>query len=334
MNKKTLLTVLQYVFFFGLGALLIKWQYGKLTPNDKEQLFIAFAQVKERSWLVIPVLVISFLSHWFRALRWKILMEPVHLKPRTANVIFGVLIGYLVNLLLPRMGEVARCSVLAKYENEPVDKIVGTMVAERSFDFFCLIIVSILTYVLQIDIANSYVKEQVDALNLQGSTVVSILFLITLFILLLIFIYRRSKKTKVGAIIKGLGEGVMSIFRMKKRGAFILYTVLIWMCYLSLIVLGFKALDATQHLGWLAGLSILVFGSLGMIVTPGGMGAYPIAVQGVLMSVYHINKNFALAFGWVSWMAQTAVILILGLVSLLLLPVYNARNQKDRLDNE
>lgn len=333
MNRKTLFTVLQYVFFFGLGALLIVWQYGKLTVDDKEQLFAAFAQVRERSWLVIPVIVISFLSHWFRALRWKLLMEPVQLKPRTVNVTFGVLIGYLVNLLLPRMGEVARCSVLAKYEDEPVDKIVGTMVAERSFDFFCLILVSILTYVLQMDIANSYVKEQLAALDLKGSTIAGVLFLIILFIFLLIFIYRRSKKTKVGAIIKGLGEGVMSIFRMKKRGAFLLYTFLIWFCYLSLIVLGFKALDATQHLGWLTGLSILVFGSLGMIATPGGVGAYPIAVQGVLVSVYHINKNFALAFGWVSWMAQTAVILVLGLVSLLLLPIYNAKSHKqNRLD--
>lgn len=333
MNRKTLLTVLQYAFFFGLGALLIAWQYGKLTGDDKEQLFAAIAQVKERWWLVIPVVVISFLSHWFRALRWKLLMEPINLIPRTANVTFGVLIGYLVNLLLPRMGEVARCSVLAKYEDEPVDKIVGTMVAERSFDFFCLILVSVLTYLLQMDIANSYVKDQLAALDLKGSTIAGLLFLIVLFIFLLIFIYRRSKKTKVGKIIKGLSEGVMSIFRMKKRGVFLLYTFLIWFCYLSLIVLGFKALDATQHLSWLTGLSILVFGSLGMIATPGGVGAYPIAVQGVLVGVYHINKNFALAFGWVSWMAQTAVILILGLVSLLLLPIYNAKSHKQsRLD--
>ena len=328
MNRKTLLTVLQYVFFFGLGALLIAWQYGKLTAADKDQLYTAFMQVKERSWRVIPVVIISFLSHLFRALRWKLLMEPVQMTPRIMNVTFGVLIGYLVNLLLPRMGEVARCSVLAKYEDEPVDKIVGTMVAERSFDFFCLILVSLLTYLLQIDIANSYVQEQLAALNLKGSAIIGILFLIVLFVFLLIFIYRRSKKTKIGAILKGLGEGVMSIFKMKKRGFFLLYTFLIWFCYLSLIVIGFKALDATQHLSWRAGLSLLVFGSLGMIATPGGIGAYPIAVQGVLVSVYHINKNFALAFGWVSWMVQTAVILVLGLVSLLFLPIYNAKKNQ------
>ena len=334
MKKKTLLTIVQYLFFFGLGALLIKWQYGKLTPADRDQIYVAFSQVKERLWLLIPVIVIGFLSHWFRALRWKILLEPVNLKPHTTNVTFAVLIGYLVNLLLPRMGEVARCSVLAKYEKEPVDKIIGTIVAERSFDLLCLVIVSILTYVLQMRVANSYVERQLEALNFNGQTTFVIILGIVLFIALLIFIYRRAKRTKLGSIIKGLGEGVMSIFKMKKRTAFLIYTVLIWMCYLSLIVIGFKAIDATQHLGYLAGLSVLVFGSLGMIVTPGGIGAYPIAVQGVLVSVYGINKNFALAFGWISWMAQTAVILILGLVSLLLLPIYNARIKQNRLDNK
>ncbi|HTN45919.1 MAG TPA: lysylphosphatidylglycerol synthase transmembrane domain-containing protein [Flavipsychrobacter sp.] len=328
MTKKTLLTVLQYVFFFGLGALLIKWQYGKLTSDDKEQIMVAFQQVRERIWLIAPVIVVGFLSHLFRALRWKILLEPVNLKPHTTNVTFAVLIGYLVNLLVPRMGEVARCSVLAKYEKEPVDKIVGTIVAERSFDLVCLVFVSLLTYILQMKVANEYVRSQLSQMNFSGSSLAIVGFLTILFVALLVFIYRRSKKTKVGKILTGLGEGVMSIFKMKKRALFLFYTVMIWMCYLSLIVFGFKAIEATEHLGGLAALSVLVFGSLGMIVTPGGIGAYPIAVQGVLMNVYAINKNFALAFGWVSWMAQTAIVLMLGLLSLLLLPIFNARQNK------
>ena len=331
MNRKTLLTIFQYVFFFGLGALLIKWQYGKLTPDDKEQIFVAFGQVRERVWLIVPVIIIGFLSHLFRALRWKILLEPVNLKPTTTNTTFAVLIGYLVNLLVPRMGEVARCSVLARYEDEPVDKIVGTIVAERSFDMLCLIVVSILTYVLQMKVENAYVWSQLSQLHFSAQGVAVIGFFVVLFIALLVFIYKRSKKSKIGGFIKGLGEGVTSIFKMKKRGAFLFHTFMIWMCYLSLIVIGFKAIEATAHLSWLAGLSVLVFGSLGMIVTPGGIGAYPIAVQGVLFNVYLINKNFALAFGWVSWMAQTAIILVLGLLSLLLLPIYNAR--KNKLDN-
>lgn len=327
-GKKKLLTIAQYVFFFGLAALLIGWQYGKLTEEDKAQITVAFEQVNQRLWLAIPVVIVGLLSHYYRALRWKLLLEPLHLKPRTITITLAVIIGYLVNLLLPRMGEVARCSILAKYEDEPVDLIVGTIVAERSFDMVCLIAITIITYLLQMDVANAYITSQGSQLNISGNAILGILFLLLIITALLIFIYKRSKQTKIGALIKGLGQGVISIFRMKRWGTFLIYTVLIWGCYLFLIVIGFKALEATEHLGWLEALSVLVFGSIGMIVTPGGIGAYPLAVQGVLATVYDINKNFALAYGWVSWLAQTLTVLVLGLLSLIILPLYNSKNGK------
>ncbi len=333
--KKILLTILQYVIFFGLGGLLIWWQYGKLTPADKDEIFLAFSQVQGRLWLLVPVLLVGFLSHLFRALRWKLLLEPLKLKPTTTNITFAVLIGYLVNLLVPRMGEVARCTVLAKYENEPVDKIVGTIVAERSFDIVCLGIVTVLAFVLQMNIASEYVNEQLAHFAIKGSTIAFAFGGLALFIALLIFIYRRNRKSKIAQFITGIGYGILSIKYMHKKGMFLLYTALIWFCYLALVVIGFKAIDATQHLGWLPALSVLVFGSLGMIVTPGGIGAYPPAVQMVLVKLYAIKGSYALAFGWVSWMAQTAVVLVLGLLSLLLLPLYNVkRNGQDSVDKE
>jgi len=323
--KKTLLTILQYVVFFGLGALLIWWQYGKLTPGDKTEIFASFDQVRHRLWLLVPVLLIGFLSHLFRALRWKLLLEPLKLKPTTANITFSVLIGYLVNLLVPRMGEVARCTVLARYEHEPVDKIVGTIVAERSFDILCLIFVTFLAFVLQMDVAGDYFSEQMAKFTIKGTTVAIALGGLSAFIALMIFIYRRNRKSKLGHFISGIWYGVLSIKWMHKKGQFLLYTLLIWICYLSLVYIGFKAIDATGHLGWLPALSVLVFGSLGMIVTPGGIGAYPPAVQLVLVKLYAVKSSYALAFGWVSWMAQTAIVLVLGLLSLLLLPLYNVK---------
>ena len=323
--KKVLLTILQYVVFFGLGGLLIWWQYKQLTPADKAQMAVAFEQVKERIWLIIPVLIVGFLSHFFRALRWKLLLEPLKLQPTNANITFAVLIGYLVNLLVPRMGEVARCTVLARYEHEPVDKIIGTIVAERSFDLACLVLVTILAFVLQIDVTTAFVDEQMAKMSIKGSTVALVIGGLIAFIALLIFIYRKNKKTKLGHFLSGIGYGIMSIKFMHKKGRFLLYTFLIWFCYLSLVYIGFKSIEATQHLGWLPALSVLVFGSVGMIVTPGGIGAYPSIVQWLLFKAYHINKNFALAFGWISWLAQTAIVLVLGLLSLLLLPLYNVK---------
>lgn len=323
--KKILITILQYVVFFGLGALLIWWQYGKLTPQDKVEIFAAFHQARSRWWILIPVFVISLLSHIFRAMRWKLLLEPLQLKPSTVNISFAVLIGYLVNLLVPRMGEVARCSVLAKYEDEPVDKIVGTIVAERSFDMICLLLITVATFLLQMDIASEYLAEQMAKLSMKGGSITIAIVGLILMLFALVFFYRKYKDSKVGKFIKGLGEGITSIFKMKKRVLFLFYTVLIWGCYLWLVVIGFKAISATEHLGWLPALSVLVFGSVGMIATPGGIGAYPPVIQVVLVKLYAVKGSFALAFGWLSWSVQTVVVLVFGLISLLLLPIYNSK---------
>ncbi|HRO42499.1 MAG TPA: lysylphosphatidylglycerol synthase transmembrane domain-containing protein [Flavipsychrobacter sp.] len=333
--KKIVLTTLQYVIFFGLGGLLIWWQYGKLSPSDKTEIFASFAEIEDKLWLLIPVLLVGFLSHLFRALRWKLLLQPLKLNPTTTNITFAVLIGYLVNLLVPRMGEVARCSVLAKYENEPVDKIVGTIVAERSFDMVCLILVTVLAFVLQMDIASEYVNEQMAKFSITGTTLAIVFGGIALFIALLIFIFRKNRKSKIGQFITNIGYGILSIKFMQKKGQFLLYTALIWFCYLALVFIGFKAIDATEHLGWMPALSVLVFGSLGMIVTPGGIGAYPPAVQLVLVKLYAVKSSYALAFGWVSWMAQTSIVLVLGLLSVLLLPIYNVkRHGQNKLDHQ
>src|SRR5690554_726979 len=134
MTKKNLLLLVQYVIFLGLGVLLVWWQVSRITPAEKTQILTSLEQVKARAWLLIPVFMIGFLSHYFRALRWKLMLEPLSIRPSTMNITSAVLIGYLVNLLVPRMGEVARCTILARYERKPAHRIIGTIVAERSFD--------------------------------------------------------------------------------------------------------------------------------------------------------------------------------------------------------
>src|ERR1044071_220596 len=157
MKKRTLITILQYVVFLGLGILIIYRMFSQMSPQDKADMMDSVRQT--RLWVLAPVLVLGFFSHYFRSLRWKLLLKPLYIRPRTTNVTLAVLLGYLVNLLLPRMGEVAKCTVLARYEHVPADKMVGTIVAERAFDVLCLILVTILAFVLQADVIGDYASS-------------------------------------------------------------------------------------------------------------------------------------------------------------------------------
>jgi glycosyltransferase 2 family protein len=110
MTKKTFITILQYVTFLGLGLAIVFYMFGKLSEQEKQEMLIAIKSV--RTVYLFPILVVGFMSHWFRALRWKLMLEPLHIRPSTTNTTFAVLIGYLANLVLPRAGEVAKCTVL------------------------------------------------------------------------------------------------------------------------------------------------------------------------------------------------------------------------------
>ena len=120
-KRKTVSIILQIVIFIGLAIFLIYWQMGRMNAMEKESMFAAIRSAN--LWLLPPVIVVGFFSHYFRALRWNLLLEPLNIKPTKANTFFAVMIGYLVNSFLPRVGEVAKCTVLAKYEKVPADKL-------------------------------------------------------------------------------------------------------------------------------------------------------------------------------------------------------------------
>ncbi len=297
-----------------------------MSAEEKDEMFEAFYHVR---WIyAIPIFIIGFLSHLFRALRWKLILQPLQIFPTLANTTFSVLIGYLVNTLIPRLGEVAKCTVLAKYEDVPADKLVGTIIAERAFDLVCLIIMMLLTLVLQYDIIYPFAHDLYMRLFTDGQGNFIWLRIITaivagiVMLFLVLSLYKKIKDSKVGHIIKGIGEGLRAIALVRQKKSFALYTLLIWGMYIASAVLGFYALPAIGHIAPIAGVAIITFGSIGMIATPGGIGAYPVIVAQVLL-LYGISEGVGLAYGWVSWAAQTTIVLILGVASLILLPLYN-----------
>ncbi len=326
MSKKTASTILQLIIFLGIGIGLIVWRYNAMSVKEKAEMTEAFSHV--RWWLGIPIFIIGFLSHFFRALRWRLLLQPLQIFPSVPNITFSVLIGYLANALVPRLGEVAKCTVLAKYENVPADKLVGTIIAERAFDLVCLVLILFLTLGLQYDIIypfarDLYLKMFTDSSgNFIWLRIIIALSITVAGILALILFFRKIRNSKIGHIIKGIGEGLKTIGQLRGKGGFVLYTLLIWSMYILAVVVGFYALPETEHVTPLAGLAVITFGSVAMIVTPGGIGAYPPIVAQVLL-LYGVSEGIGSAYGWVSWGAQTAIILILGLATLILLPVYN-----------
>ncbi|RYD99838.1 MAG: flippase-like domain-containing protein [Sphingobacteriales bacterium] len=327
MTKKHIYTFLQIIIFMGLGLGLIYWRYTEMSPENKDAMMEAFKNINW--WMLLPIFIVGFLSHYFRALRWKILLKTVSIEPSTTNTTFAVLIGYLVNTVVPRLGEVAKCTVLAKYEKTAPDKAIGTIIGERAFDMISLLIVMLLVFLFERHIAFTLFNDYFGKYFHDGTTFMlkPVLLAVTVLILCMIgfiFLVKKLKNTKVGNIIKSLGDGIASVWRMKARGAFLGYTFLIWLMYTLMVYIGYFSLEPTTGLGMASALAIIAFGSIGMIVTPGGIGTYPLIVAGVLL-LFGINEGVGMAFGWICWGVQTVLVLILGLASLILLPIVNGK---------
>lgn len=331
MNKK-ILSILQYLFFLALAIFLVWWSLHKITGSDWVKIKHSLANA--RYWLILPVMISLLLSHYSRACRWKILMEPLGYKPRIANTYLAVLIGYLANLAFPRLGEVLKCTILARYEKVPADKLIGTIVAERAFDVLCLFGVIIITVLIQYNVIGGYVSEimnsifQSNASSFSGATLFIIVAIIVLLALAIFLLFTRKSNIKIiqrtKTVLTGIWHGIISVRYLKNKGWFLFHSVFIWSMYLLSVRLGLFALQETSVYGVKEGFSILTTGSLAMIVPVSGqgLGIYPLAVQKTLM-LYGLNEIIAFAFGNILWSVQFFLILLSGFVALILLPYLN-----------
>ncbi|MCG2616633.1 flippase-like domain-containing protein [Terrimonas sp. NA20] len=334
MNKK-IKTLLQYLFFFGLGFLFIWLSVKNINQEDWKR--IKDALNTANYYLIIPVFIILISGHYVRALRWRLLMEPLGYRPKKSNTFFAVMIGYLANQGVPRLGEVLKCTVLAKYEKIPADKLVGTIILERLIDAVSLLIVFGITLGIQPGLYTQIVDSifntpgQTEEKKISG---LAILLIGVAGIILIIGLWMLIKKKTIGdvkTILKNIAsrvwQGLGSIRHMKKRGQFVILTVILWGTYLAGGYIGFQALQQTQHYGIREAFTILSAGSIGMIISPGGIGGYALLIEGT-MTLYGLQQSIAAAFGWLLWMSQTFVVLVGGLVSFGLLPWVNKGSQK------
>jgi len=333
--KKKLLTALQYLLFLGLGLFLVWWSIDKMSEEDLRE--CKEALVSARYVLIFPVFIIISASHVSRAMRWRLLMKPMGYNPGLLNTFFAVMVGYLANLAFPRLGEVLKCTILARYEKVPADKLVGTILVERVVDVLCLLVVFAITIFTQYDLIGQFAKETIRDNFLAGgikALLIKIGILVTVLVMLYFlarYIFRRFSHKgfilRIKSMFEGVKAGLTSVGKMKDKWAFIFHSVFIWCCYVGGTYLGFLATAGTDHLPFMVAFPVLAFASIGMIITPGGIGAYPKFVQSVLV-LYGVNKGIAYANGTLQWMAQCVIILVVGFVCLALMPYFNKKKKE------
>jgi glycosyltransferase 2 family protein len=308
--KKILKTILPLI----LGFFLVWYSLSNISID----VLIGYFKKANYGWVSLG-LFFGILSHFSRAYRWKFMLEPLGFKPKFTNSVLAVLVGYLVNLALPRAGEVSRAFVLTNYEDIPFEKGFGTIVAERIADLIMMLCIIIITLFVQFDFIYELVTKNFNPTKISISLAFLMMGSFVLFSLI--------KKAKYGFLLKiktfvtGLIEGVTSIFKMKKKRAFIFHTLFIWTMYIAMFwatIPAIKGLDVP-----LGGILIgFIAGGFSIAATNGGIGLYPIAVAGAL-ALFDIPTEPATAFGWIMWTAQTAMIITFGGLAFLFLPIYN-----------
>ncbi len=253
------------------------------------------------------------------------MLEPLGYKTKLANNFMAVSVAYLMNVFIPKSGEVSRGIILDKYEGIPFQKGFGTIISERVVDLIFLLFFTILALTIKFDALYDYVVESIPP---------SILYLFVFGIVLLsvsIPLYIKFSKSNINKKLKnfviGLKEGVFSILRMSKKGAFLFHTFVIWGLYLLSFYTALHALPETANIPFGTIIITFVVGSFTFAFTNSGFGTYPAAVAGIL-TIFGVAKTVGIAFGWIVWISNMGSIVFFGVLSLVLLPIYNRKRLK------
>ncbi|MDR1416349.1 MAG: flippase-like domain-containing protein [Prevotellaceae bacterium] len=333
MNKKRLNNFFKFAIFLLLTVFLL-WFSFKDAHLDE---LLAGIREANYAWVAAGVLL-GIVAYFVRALRWRLLIEPLGCRPRLGAMYNAVIIGYLANLLFPRLGEVARCGALAKSDKIPLNKLVGTVVVERTFDMLCLIAIVISVFFLRIDTFGKFLRENVfQKLAEKG-------FSAGFFVLLLVaaaalaaalaWTFRRRLLKNVVVqkcwkFIKGVGDGLKTFVSMKRRWRFLLHSALLWLCYWGMSWVVLFAIPATANFGPLDGLVVMALGSFGVVApTNGGLGAFHAITSIGMHAIYAVPETDGLLYATLTHESQMLFIIILGIVAYVQLFLFSGKKIK------
>lgn len=319
--KKTLRTVVPVM----LGAFVLYWIY---RDFDFRQAGDMLLHQVGWGWMAASLLF-GVLSHVFRGLRWKQTLEPLGERPRTLNCIDAIFVSYAANLVLPRVGELARCVVLKKYDDVSFPKSVGTVVTERLIDCLCMLLLCAAAFFLQMPMFMRFFHETGTKIPSFSHLIHSPWFYVSAFCVLgaigvVVFLLRTFPiGQKVSEVARNIWQGILSVRSVRNLPLFVLYTLLIWLSYFLHFYLTFYCFSFTYDLGALAGLVMFVAGTIAVIVpTPNGAGPWHFAVI-TMMMLYGIGYEDAASFALIVHAIQTLLVIVLGVWGWLRLQVGN-----------
>ncbi len=275
-------------------------------------------------------ILFGILSHLSRAYRWQFMLKPLGYSVRIENSIMAVFIGYLANFGVPRSGEVLRAAVIKNYEDIPFEKGFGTIVTERIFDLVIILLICIFTLFFQFDFIYSLLLEKFNPTKI----ILAFSFLLIVFIFFFFYIKKSKNKfaIKIKDFVNGLLEGITSVFKMKNKWAFIFHTLFIWFMYIMMFYVTSFSVSELNNASFASMIVAFIAASFTIAATNGGIFFYPAAVLSAL-SLFGLAEEPSYAFGWIIWTSQTLMIIFIGIISFILLPIFNKRQYKQIKNN-
>ncbi len=317
--------------FSAIGIGLVWLSIHNIPDADIETTKQSF---KEADYFIVIIsAVISILAHVVRAYRWNSLLQPLGHSISFKNSFAAVMIGYVVNFAVPRAGELSRCGVAARYEKIPFTAALGTVITERIIDLALFLVLFFITLAVQFTeltgLTNMYVLQPLSTKFgglIHNTTYLIILTCVVLSFVFILFLFRKKIKSllggKIGKLFANFVDGLKSVKDLKRPYAFIFQSFLIWFLYFLSLYICFWCFNETKTLGLKPALSVLLFGTLGVMVSPGGIGAYQIIATQVLI-FYGVARHISISFPWIVWGAQFIAIIVIGGLCFLLLPLLN-----------
>ena len=317
MSKK-LKSYIKILLPISIGIFCIFFSFRNISFTDFTKYFYEINYL----WVFVGIFL-GALSHISRSYRWKYLIEPLGYKLGFINSVLAVFSAYLINYTIPRAGDIARATMISKYEKIPLDKTLGTIVAERAVDVICILTIIATGLIFEFN----RISEKL--ISLIENTEISVIIMYVGVIILILFVsnrvLRKSKYYKsILNFFSGIVEGLTIIFKMEKRVPFILHSIFIWLMYILMFWATSMAFFELHEVAFYQFIISFTLAAISIMLSNGGIGIYPLAVEESL-GWYGVQSTTGLAFGWVSWLSQTMMVIIFGGLSLFILPFINRK---------